>query len=217
MGKRMTIIQLILTITLVLSGSSVPAIAQKRLPLPFYDQDYVIGSSKAKVTVVEYASATCPHCARFAAEIVPAIKRKYVDTGRIKFVFREFLTEPADVAASSFIVARCSGKATYYKFVEDIFHSQAEMFSGNAGTEPVTVLMRIARAYGIDTQRFHTCLSDSKAVKLLGDRLDHAMRVDDVEGTPTILINGKKLNPGLGEWSMDVIGPAIDHALRVGK
>ena len=210
----MKAIHLMLILGLGLAGNCAAAAPQKATEPPFYGLDYVMGAANAKVTVVEYGSATCSHCARFAAQIAPLIKRKYVDTGRVKFVFREFLTEPTETAASAFIVARCAGKSNYYKVLEEFFRSQPEMASGKPGSEPVTVLMRIAKSYGIDSERFHTCLADPKAVKTLGDRLGYAINIDNVDGTPTILVNGRKIDPGLNEWSMDVIGPAIDQALK---
>jgi protein-disulfide isomerase len=200
----------------ILAALAVSSAASAATPVntTFYEPAYVIGSPTAKVTVEEYASPTCPHCARFDAQIFPQIKQKYVDTGRVKFVFREFLTEPVALAASSYIVARCAGKSNYYKFIEDVFRAQPEMASGKPGTEPVVVLMRIAKTYGLDADKFHTCLADPKAVSTLGERLDHAMNVDNVDGTPTVIVNGKKVDPGLGEWTLEKIAPAIEQALH---
>ncbi len=186
-------------------------------PAPFYDGAYEMGSPKARIVVEEYASAVCPHCARFDAAVFPAIKARYVDTGKIRFVFREYLTEPAEVAASAFIIARCAGKAAYFKTVEEIFRAQPEMFSGRAGAAPVDVLMRIARDNGVDAARFQACLSDKAAVTALQARIDHAIEVDNVAGTPTVLINGRKVEPDAPEWTADKLGAAIDAALKAGR
>ncbi len=179
----------------------------------FYDGAYVMGSPKARVVVQEYASAVCPHCARFDASVFPTLKAKYIDTGKVRFEFREYLTAPADVAASAFIIARCAGKLAYFKSVEDIFKAQAEMFSGQPGTEPVVVLMRIARNNGVDAARFQACLSDKAAVTALQARIDHAMDVDKIDGTPTVLIDGRKVDPGVGEWTPEKLSREIDAAL----
>ena len=72
--------------------------------------EMVLGNPNAKVTVIEYASASCPHCARWNEDVYPAFKKKYVDTGKVKYVFREFLTPPTEVAAAGFLLARCAGK-----------------------------------------------------------------------------------------------------------
>ncbi len=188
--------------------------AAKGLDGVFYDEVYVIGSPKAKVTITEYASVTCPHCARFDAAIYPEIKARYVDTGKARYEFREFLTPPEGIAASGFVVARCAGKDNYFKVVEAIFRAQPEMFSGKAGSEPAVVLGQIARANGVTDERFHACLTDSKAVDTLNARMDHAINQEKIDSTPTILVNGKKVDPGLGEWSIDKIAPAMDAALR---
>jgi len=180
----------------------------------FYDPVYELGSPKATVVVEEYASAVCSHCARFDAQVFPTLKARYIDTGKIRFRLREFLTEPSDLAASAFLVARCTGKDKYFKAVEDVFKAQAEMFSGKPGSEPVVVLMRIASANGVDANRFHACLADPVAVDMLQKRLDHALTVDQVEGTPTVIINGKKVSQGQGEWTSEKLSAAIDAALN---
>ena len=180
----------------------------------FYDPVYELGSPKATVVVEEYASAVCSHCARFDAQVFPTLKARYIDTGKIRFRLREFLTEPSDLAASAFLVARCTGKDRYFKAVEDVFKAQAEMFSGKPGSEPVVVLMRIASANGVDASRFHACLADPVAVDMLQKRLDHALTVDQVEGTPTVIINGKKVSQGQGEWTPEKLSAAIDAALK---
>eukprot|EP01037_Dinobryon_pediforme_P014601 gene14602-14725_t len=180
----------------------------------FYDPVYELGSPKAAVVVEEYASAVCSHCARFDAQVFPTLKARYIDTGKIRFRLREFLTEPSDLAASAFLVARCTGKDKYFKAVEDVFKAQAEMFSGKPGSEPVVVLMRIASANGVDANRFHACLADPVAVDMLQKRLDHALTVDQVEGTPTVIINGKKVSQGQGEWTPEKLSAAIDAALN---
>jgi len=179
----------------------------------FYEPAYELGSPKAKVVVEEYASAVCPHCARFDADVFPALKARYIDTGKIRFRFLEFLTEPSDLAASAFLVARCTGKDKYFKAVEEVFKAQSEMFSGKPGSEPVVVLMRIASANGVDAGRFHACLADPLAVDMLQKRLDHALTVDNVDSTPTVIVNGKKVSPGQGEWTAQKLSAAIDAEL----
>jgi len=86
--------------------------------------DYSLGSPKAKVQVVEYASLSCPHCAKFNEEVFPAFKAKYVDTGQVRYTLREMLTPPAEVAAAGFLLARCAGPAKYFGVVDAVFRSQ---------------------------------------------------------------------------------------------
>src|SRR6201996_4270527 len=108
--------------------------------------DMTLGDPHARVTVIEYASASCPHCARFNNEVFPAFKAKYIDTGKIHYVFREFLTEPVEVAAAAFLTARCAGKDKYFSVLDAVFKAQTQMFqSGDIkGT-----LLGIAQSAGL--------------------------------------------------------------------
>ena len=86
------------------------------------------GSPHAKVTVIEYASSSCPHCARFNEEVFPAFKAKYVDTGKVYYVYRPFLTQPVDIAGAAALVAGCAGKAKALNVLDAFFRGQAEMY-----------------------------------------------------------------------------------------
>ncbi|MEY4256174.1 MAG: hypothetical protein RLZZ141_1401 [Pseudomonadota bacterium] len=97
----------------MLSGLSLAACGQGKGGA-VTDEEMSMGKADAKVTVIEYASASCSHCATFNAEVFPAFKTKYVDTGRVKYVFREFITPPAELAAAGFLTARCGGKDKYF-------------------------------------------------------------------------------------------------------
>ena len=104
-----------------------------------------MGDPHAKVTVAEYASDTCTHCARFEEEVFPAFKAKYVDTGKVRYVFHEFLTPPEQVSAAGFLVARCAGKDKYFQVLDAIFRAQPQMF---ATGDAHGVLLRIAQSAG---------------------------------------------------------------------
>jgi protein-disulfide isomerase len=179
----------------------------------FYDEAYVMGSPKARLEVTEYGSSTCSHCAHFDATVFPDIKARYIDTGKIRYVFREFLTPPEELAAAMFVVARCGGKDHYWPILEATFKAQPEMGSGAKGSSPAEVMERIAKANGIDSARFQACLSDKRAMELLSNRIDHAFTVDKIEGTPTILINGKQVASPPGGWTTDLLNAAINKAL----
>jgi protein-disulfide isomerase len=168
-----------------------------------------LGNPNAKVTVIEYASDTCPHCARFGETVFPAFKAKYVDTGKVRYVFREFLTEPIQVAAAGFLVARCAGKDKYFQVVDAEFRAQNQMFaSGDAHG----VLLNIAKSAGLTEAQFNACVQNEAALKALSDRVQHAAEVDHIDGTPTLLVNGKKL--GVGEVSMAQLDAAIQPLLK---
>ena len=90
--------------------------------------DMTLGDPNAKVKIVEYASLTCSHCGKFNNEVFPEFKKKYIDTGKVHYTFKEFLTPPNEVAAAGFLTARCAGKDKYFNVTDAIFHAQEEMF-----------------------------------------------------------------------------------------
>ena len=121
--------------------------------------DMSLGNPNAKVTVIEYASASCSHCARWNDEVFPAFKAKYIDTGKVNYVYREMLTPPAQVAAAAFLMARCAGKDKYFGVVDSVYRAQEEMFTTGQFRE---VLVRIAQSSGMDEAKFNACVSDER-------------------------------------------------------
>jgi protein-disulfide isomerase len=151
-----------------------------------------LGNPKAKVQVVEYASLSCSHCAAFNAEVFPAFKKKYVDTGRVRYTLREFLTQPANVAAAGFLTARCAGPAKYFSVVDGVFRSQAEWGAGDVKPS----LLKVARANGLTEAQFEACLKDQAALDALVARVQKAQQ-DGITATPTFVINGRKVKEGV--------------------
>lgn len=172
--------------------------------------DMSLGDANAKVKVVEYASLTCPHCAKFHEEVFPAFKAKYIDTGKVQFTYKEFLTPPYEVAAAGYVVARCAGKDKYFTVLAGIFHNQQEMFSPTSS--PREVMLRVAQSTGMTEDQFKACLADEKALKDVNDRVEKAARNDGVQSTPTFFVNGKKLKEG--EISMAELDAAIAAASK---
>jgi protein-disulfide isomerase len=170
--------------------------------------EMALGNPKAKVTIVEYASVTCPHCARFNEDVFPAFKSKYVDSGKVHYIFREFLTPPENVAAAGFLIARCAGKDKYFSVVDAVFHSQQEMFSGG---DPLTVLTRIGRSAGLSDDKVTACLRDEKALTAMNGRLDKAVKEGEIHATPTFVINGTKLE---GEQTLAQLDAVIQPMLK---
>ena len=169
--------------------------------------DMELGNPNAPVTLIEYASATCSHCARFDRDVFPTLKARYIDTGKIRYVFREFLTPPVPVAAAAFVLARCAGKDKYFQVVEAVFRSQEEMFATQDSRTP---LLRIAKSMGMTEDSFNTCLSDTAALDGVQKRADRGVTEDKIEGTPTFIVNGKQV--ASGETTMEVLAKAIDTA-----
>jgi protein-disulfide isomerase len=175
------------------------------------DNDIALGNPKAKVTVVEYASLSCSHCAHFNTDVFPAFKAKYIDTGKVRYVFREFLTEPVQVAAAGYLTARCAGKQNYFKVVDGVFRSQAEIF---ATRDLGPSLTRIAKSVGIDEDGLKACLSDDKALKALSDRVARFSKEADITSTPTFVVNGNKLKGG---HTLEDLDTAISEAKKAPK
>ena len=166
------------------------------------------GNASAKVTVVEYASVGCPVCAKWQKEVYPAFKAKYIDTGKIHYVFREMLVGQGPeiaVASAGFLLARCAGKDKYFAVTDAIFNSQQQAFEA-----PRETLLDVAKSVGMTDDAFNKCINDEKSMQALNDRVEKHTRDDHVNSTPTFVINGKSLEPGY--HSLDEIDAAIKAA-----
>jgi len=170
--------------------------------------DMDMGNAQAKVTVVEYASVGCPVCGKWYREVWPAFKAKYVDTGKVHYVFKEMLVgggAEIQVAASGFLVARCAGKDKYFAVTDAIFKNQEQAFNA-----PRETLEDIAKSVGMTEDSFNKCITDEAAIKALNDRVERHNRDDHVNSTPTFVINGKALEAGY--HSLDELDAAIKAA-----
>ena len=169
--------------------------------------DMAMGSETAKVTMIEYASVACPHCARFQTEVFPAFKTKYIDTGQVRYIAREALTGDPAIAAAGFLMARCAGKDKYFQVVDAVYHAQTELFTTG---EPHAVLLGIARSAGMSDTQFDNCIKDETALNALNARWDRYVKDDKITGTPTFVINGKVYDKG--EMTMAQLDDAITEA-----
>jgi protein-disulfide isomerase len=169
--------------------------------------DMSLGDPAAKVVVIEYGSASCPHCARFNNEVFPAFKAKYVDSGRVRYVFREFLTDPVQLAAAGFLLARCGGPGKYFAILDGVFHAQDEIYQTQDASGP---LMRVAHDNGLSDAQANACLEDQTAINALNARVRSYETVDHINSTPTFDVNGKRLE---GEQTLAQLSVAVDHAL----
>jgi protein-disulfide isomerase len=169
--------------------------------------DMSLGAAKAKVTVIEYASASCPHCAQWNAEVFPLFRAKYLDTGKVRYTLREYLTDPEAIAAAGFLLARCAGKDRYFPVLDAVFKGQDEMV---ATKDVKGVLARIAQnPGGLTPAQFDACMRDTAAEKALEARVERHEHVDKVESTPTFIINGKRTE---GEMTLPELDAAIAKA-----
>ncbi len=153
--------------------------------------DMSLGNPKAKIQVIEYASLSCPHCAHFNETVFAGFKTRWVDTGKARYTLKEMLTAPEQVAAAGFLLARCAGPAKYFKVVDEVFRSQPRWADGKIKS----VLMEIGAANGVSADQFNACLQDQPALDALTLRAKRAFDVDGVDSTPTVFVNGVKLDP----------------------
>ncbi len=151
--------------------------------------DLSLGPADAKVVIVEYASMTCGHCAHFHTAVFPDLKKKYIDTGKVRFIIREF---PLDnLAAAASMLARCAGGDKTYPLIDTLFKTQENwaFVRGN----PVPKLFEIAKQAGFTKESFDKCLTDQKLLDAITARRSRASEVFGVNATPTFFINGKRL------------------------
>jgi protein-disulfide isomerase len=167
----------------VLAQSAMQAELMKPGPLG----DMALGDEKAPVTIIEYASMTCPHCANFHETTYPELKKKYIDTGKVRFIFREF---PLDqLAAAAFMLARCGGKERYFPMVETLFQQQRTW----AVQRPLQPLMAIGKQAGLSESGFNECLKNQQVLDGIEDVRKRAAEKLNVQSTPTFFVNGKQL------------------------
>ena len=164
--------------------------------------DMVVGQAEAKVTIIEYASLTCPHCAAFHANVLPGLKERYIDKGTVKLVYRDF---PLDgLALRAAMLPHCSGADRYYGLLGTLFARQQQWA---AAQDPLTALGAIARQAGMSGDDFQTCLTDKTAEdKVLQSRMEADQNLG-VNSTPTLFINGVKY---VGALTIEQIGAVVD-------
>ena len=156
--------------------------------------DMALGSATARVTVIEYASVGCPHCAAWRHDVFPTLKARYIDTGRVRFVLREMITGDPTIATAGFMLARCAGPAKYFQVVDEVYQRQPQMWgkASNAGA----VLGEIAKDAGVSEADYEACIDDQKGLDALNARVALHNK-DKVDSTPTFFIDGKRYDEPL--------------------
>ncbi len=159
---------------------SVPAWAQAKMPEADLAQagplgDQVMGAENAPITVIEYASMTCPHCAQFQEKTFPKLKERYIDTGKVRFIFREFPLDP--LAAGAFMLARCADKDKYFAIIDLLFGTQRQWVVPN----PLQPLLNVAKQAGYTEETFNTCLKNQQVLDGIQSVRDRAAKVLNVE------------------------------------
>jgi protein-disulfide isomerase len=168
-------------------------------------QDISLGNPKAAVTLIEYASVSCPHCALFNADVFPALKARYIDTGKIRYIFREAPIHEQEDAAG-FLIARCAGPQRYLAVTDALFRAQPVLFDKQNLHD---WLMAGAVAGGLDEPQMRACISDVSAIEAFNARGEHTMTIDRIDSTPTVIVNGKRVRETGPEFTIGDIDAAV--------
>ncbi len=186
------------------AASATPEELLKPGPLP----EISFGSADAPVTVIEYASLTCPHCRTFHVAAWPAVKEKYVDTGKVRFIMREFPFDPR--ASGGFMLARCAGPDKWYPVVDLLYRSQDAWARVPDGVAALKSLMGMT---GMTGEQVEACLSDQALLEKV-TAVTEAGKAYGVDSTPTFFINGEKT---AGALTVEQFSSIIDPLIKAGE
>ncbi len=170
-------------------------------PLP----EAALGDANAPVKIVEYMSMTCPHCAHFHNTTFEEIKKKYIDTGKVYFVIREFPFDPR--AAAAFMLARCAPQGQYFPFVSMLFKQQQ---TWAVAQDARAALLQMSKMAGFSQESFEACLTNQKLLDDVNATMQRGATEFGVNSTPTFIINGKKY---AGDMSVETMSAVIDKAI----
>ena len=190
-------------------ATSLPALAQNVSVQDLSVQgplgDVALGPETAKVNIVEYASLTCSHCAAFHKETWPELKKRYLDTGKVRFTLREFPLDP--LATAGFMLARCDGNAKYYPISDLLFEQQRNWVFTD---KPLDALRALMRQAGFSQEKFDACLRDQKLYDAVNAVKNRGVEQFKVDSTPTFFINGQR---HAGNMSIDELEKVIKPLL----
>jgi protein-disulfide isomerase len=157
--------------------------------------DMVLGATDAPVTLIEYASSTCPHCARFHETVWDQFKENYIDTGKVRFIFREYPTAPAPVAVAGFQLARCGGANNEQYFVRlgELFRQQHAIFATGSTEGVRQKFIEIGAAAGLSQEQVMACINDEAGAQRIRRIVEVGNRDFNITGTPTFVLNGRRV------------------------
>lgn len=162
--------------------------------------DRTMGSSKAPVTIIEYAAPMCPHCARFNAEVMPLLKASYIDTGKVFYIFRVFPIGAADVPAEA--LARCQPADKYFQFIDLLFRNQEKWDPEYGVTDVHGALVSLSRIAGMSAGQVDVCMNNQDEQKRIMAVAQDASARYGINGTPTLIINGEVEQAGGMPWTV---------------
>ena len=194
----------------ILLSIGYPALAQPLPPIEKMLAERFQGKSDAPVEVIEYASLTCPHCAAFHNGPWPALKKEYVDTGKVKMIYRDFPTDQMALAAS--MIARCAPEDRYFGIIELMFRTQDNW---RRSTNPREDLANIGRLAGMSLATIEACMRNQAVYDGVMKQRNVGIKKHNIDSTPTLIVNGKKIEGGL---ALEEFRQVFDKALtEVGK
>ncbi|MGH6946189.1 MAG: DsbA family protein [Kiloniellales bacterium] len=174
--------------------------------IQLYEDDRILGDAEAKVTIIEYASLTCPHCATLHTDIMPRIKSEWIDTGKARLVYRHF---PLDgVALRAAALTDCLPAERHYAFLDMLFEGQQQWARAD---DPVAALGQRAKLAGLSQSEIDSCLADEAAMAKIMERRKEGSELYDVDSTPTLIIDGHKLS---GTRSYEEIEKVLQEAAQ---
>jgi len=221
MAKFQWFLGLMAVSAVVLAGSGVaraeekpaaapPAVAPAAPITPAVTYHELIeGNPKAKVTVIEFASLTCPHCARFQSEVFPQIRKNYIDTGKVRYVFKDYPLD--DLAMAGAVLARCAPADRGLKLIDLMFKNQTEWARAE---KPIVPLKGYAQLTGMSGAQVDACLQNRTLLQAIKDEQNKATTLYQVEATPTFYVGDEKVD---GERTYDDFAKVIDKQLSKAK
>jgi len=205
-GRRFMALTVVLLSVTALSVVLASSAARAQMASPEQAQSVMsLGRADAPVTLHEYASLTCGHCAHFSKVTLPQIKKEYIDTGKVRVVFNDF---PLDgLATGAIMIARCAGPDRFVDLTDILFQTQATWRDSD---NPLQSLVALVRFYGLSSEDVKACLNNKKLLKFVQDSKSKAANLYNITATPTFILEGKKIE---GAQPFDVFKTALDEAL----
>jgi protein-disulfide isomerase len=198
------------TFTALLGASAVatPAFAQDAVKEPIVVPDMIMGSEDAPITLYEYASFTCPHCATFHKNVYPSLRKNYIETGKVKFVYREVFFDGPGLWAA--MIARCGGDMRYFGIANMLYERQREWTKGAGGAEIAQNLYKLGRIAGLETEPMEACLNDQDMATAMVAKFQADTKADGVNSTPSLVLNGKNI----GNMSYTDLAEKLEEVLK---
>ena len=205
-----------ITLAVLLLAGTGPVLAQttaaeppkssgKVADLKLTANEYTLGPADAKIVIVEYASLTCPHCAQFHTQVLPGLKKEFVETGKVRYVYRDF---PLDrLALGAAMIARCAGRENFFGFIDTFYAAQGQW---TGASNPLSALGNLARLGGMSQRKLDACLKNVEVQnEILRQRLEAANEFK-VQSTPTVFVDGERYGGGM---SLDQVRTLLNRKL----